>query len=764
MSKANLIYCLFFFYAIGVSGCKLTKMVPDDSHLLVNTSIDHKVKYDIDLSDQYNYLSQKPNRRLGPIRFHLRAYHTGARGIAKGKDSTWWRRTLMNIGEPPVIVDSQLCALSVDKLSDYYFSKGYLENEVSYEIMPSKRKKRAGVQYIVNLGDYRKVSSLTYNSTSYDIDKLIDSAKTSSYLKVGKRLDFDDVQKERSRLTSLLKNNGFYYFNSSFIDFSIDTNHVVRGADIQVNIRNNRDYQPHYQQTVEEVIVKIGEGPKSDTSLVEGMKIIENSYYINPEVIGRNIYFRPGELYSMDKVQKTYSSLLSIGLFRFVTIRFAPSASDSLNSVIAFVTLQTASKHDFIWEPQAITTEQGSGIEAAGERNFGVGNNVSLRNRNVFGNAEAFNINISTALESQFKRDSLGALSNFRQSVSTEFVIPSLLFFKNKENDLITKNTRFTASYLYDRNVNYQRHVLPLNFSYNFQQKRTTYAVTPLRISFNRSIVNQEFFESLTPESQTYISQLLTNNLIIGPILSLYWTNKIDHPNNFWTLRSNPVELAGNAFAAYYKLFTNETGFNKEVLGVKYSQYARTELDASYNHIIDENNAFAYRMYTGIGVPFGNTEFLPFERRFFVGGANSLRAWRPRTIGPGAYVDSSHLISIEKTGEIMLQFNAEYRFNIIKQQFLGAVFFDAGNIWNMKANNQFEDGEFQFSQFYKQMAFNTGFGARIDISYIVFRIDLGIALHDPTKQEGKRWVIKEISPKGWLGDHSALNFAVGYPF
>jgi len=183
-----------------------------------------------------------------------------------------------------------------------------------------------------------------------------------------------------------------------------------------------------------------------------------------------------------------------------------------------------------------------------------------------------------------------------------------------------------------------------------------------------------------------------------------------------------------------------------------------------YTFIWDENNALAYRVNGGIGVPYGNTEFLPFERRFFVGGVNSLRAWRPRTVGPGSYRDSTNNITIEKTGEILLQGSAEYRFDIIDKRIDGAIFLDVGNIWNYKEDANFQNGEFKFDRFYKEFAINSGIGLRFDFSYIVFRIDWGISLHDPSLPEEDRWVIKYFSDNRWIFDNTAVNFAIGYPF
>ena len=763
MRKSSSTYILLIPFLYLLSSCSITSLVPDDGYLLTKNKIDHADRTKVELGGQSNYLGQKPNRKLGFVRFHLRAYQTGERGLRKGKDTTRWRKVLIDIGEPPVILDSHRCQLGADRLGDYYFSKGFLDSKVNYEVVPLRRKKRAKVIYHVELGKFSNINSISYLTPDSLMDRLVDSTKALAEIKKGDRLDFEEMQKERSRLISLFKNSGYFYFNSTYIDFTVDT--ASRSdVNVKVNVRENKQGLPHRQQFIEEVKVLLGSESRGDTTWVDSIMLIEGSYFINPEVISRQIYFRPGDRYNASKVQKSYANLLGTGLFKFVTIRFSPSKSDSLNRLNAIVVLQTASKHDFIWEPQAITTEQGAGIEASSERNFGIGNNISLRNRNVFGNAEALNINLNTALETQLKADSIRTLSNFRQSVSAELVFPSLLFLNKQRQGLTTPSTRISLSYLYDRNVNYNRHVFPMSYTYNFQYGGITYAVTPLRVSYNRAKVEEDFLSTVPETSKDYITQLLTNNLISGPALGVFWSQQSMSPKKYWSVRANALELSGNLFSAYYQLFTSNRDLNRTVLGVKYSQYVRTEVDLSFHQQVDKNNHLAYRFYGGVGVPYGNTAFLPFERRFFVGGGNSLRAWRPRTIGPGGYVGETQGISIDKTGEVLLQAQAEYRFTMIKSYVNGAVFVDAGNIWLLRPNEQFENGHFSLQNFYRQVAINSGFGLRLDLSYIIFRIDLGVALHDPSYTEGNRWVIGDFGQNAWLQKNTALNFAVGYPF
>jgi outer membrane protein assembly factor BamA len=769
----NLKYCIILFVLFSATACNITKVVPQNKQLLVHHKIDRGDSKGVDLSDERDNLKPKPNRKLlGFVRFHLWAYQYGNKGLGIRKKKSWHRRLAEKIGEAPVLVDSSKIDISVGKLSDYYFSKGFLDNEISYQVNPRKvlgfieLKKRAVVSYDVNLNAYHTINSVKHNATSREIDLLIEANANKQLISVGQRLDLEKIEKERSRLTAMLRNNGFYFFNSSYIDFQIDTNQNKLKADIVINVRNKKNYEPHFQQSIERVIVVIGNGNNSDTLKYDGLHFVEGTYYIKPSALAKNIVLRPGELYNATKVQKSYSNLLSMGLFNFVTIRFNRSQTDSLGALVAHINLQTAAKHDFSWEPQVITTEQSNGIQTNSVPNFGIANNIVLRNRNVFGGAESFNISAFTALETQLKSDNNETFYNFRQSITTEFVVPSLVYFERKDfsEELIRKSTKFNASYLHDRNINYTRNVFPFNFTYIFTKERIAYRLTPFRLSLNQAAIESDFLASLDPETKFYTTQLLTNNIIAGPTAFLYWNSIDKNQDKYWVIRSNALELSGNLLSLYYRLFTEQQGINKEVLGVKYSQYFRSDIDVVFNHIIDENNSLAYRFYGGAGIPYGNTQFLPYERRFFVGGGNSLRAWRPRTIGPGSFSDSASTISIEKTGEMMLQGNVEYRFDIIDKYVDGTVFLDAGNMWNFREDDNFKNAEFKFDRFYKEIAINSGIGLRFDFTYIIFRVDWGIALHDPSYAEKNRWVVKDFFTKGWINDNSAVNFAVGYPF
>ena len=753
---------------MSLTACHITRVVPDGEQLLVKNRIDRGDVHGVDLSDEGKNLKQKPNRKLlGFIKFHLWAYQYGKKGLGIRKKQRALRRLAEKVGEPPVLIDSNKIKISAQKLSDFYFGKGYFNNKVWFTVKPKLGyKKRAKVIYHADLNNPYQIQKLKYLTSSKIMEGILRSNSAQQRLDIGQRIDFQNIEYERNRITELFRNRGFYTFNSSHIDFEIDTSLVENQASVVLNIRNLNEKYAHTQHKIECILVKIDDASQQDTILYQGIQFLEGSYYINPSTLSKNIIFRVDELYQAEQVQKTYANLLSMDLFEFVTIRFNPSSEDSTSLLTAEIILQTAPKHDFTWEPQAIYTDRSDVVQSTSDQNFGIANNFRLNNRNVFGSGESFSLSSLTAFETQIRKDNNGTLNGFRQSVNAELKIPSLVYFERKKisQSFTKKNTRINLSFLHDRNVSFTRNVIPFNFTYAFSKNRFSFGITPLRISINQAKIDPDFLSTLDNSGQFYTSQLLTNNIIAGPKATIHWNNKTSKSRSYWQIKSNALELSGNLTSLYFDLFTNETGKNREIFGVKYSQYARSDVDLSYTFIWDENNSLAYRFNTGVGLPYGNTEFLPFERRFFVGGGNSLRAWRPRTLGPGGYGDSSNAITIEKTGEVLLQASAEYRFDIIDKLIDGAIFFDAGNIWNFTKDENFPDGEFRFNRFYKELALNSGVGIRFDFSYVVFRVDWGISLHDPSLVDDERWIIKYFSRNRWIFDHSAVNFAIGFPF
>jgi outer membrane protein assembly factor BamA len=257
---------------------------------------------------------------------------------------------------------------------------------------------------------------------------------------------------------------------------------------------------------------------------------------------------------------------------------------------------------------------------------------------------------------------------------------------------------------------------------------------------------------------------MFSNNLILGGRFGFTYSDKAKNKGNHHVfLRWDVLELSGNTATALNKLLDrpfNETN-TYNIFGVNYSQFAKTALDFRYNTKHDENNATVFRLFAGVGIPYGNSpKFLPFERRFWVGGANSLRAWLPRSLGPGGYYEFGQ---IDYSGDVKLEFNAEFRFNMYNRWLEGAVFVDAGNVWMAKKDDERPLANFEFNRFANELGIGTGFGTRLNFDIILIRLDFAIPLHDPSYNVGSRWVITNFD-QDWLFNNINFNFGIGYPF
>jgi outer membrane protein assembly factor BamA len=739
-----------------LSSCNLTKLVPKDRTLLQRNKFEgFDEASNSDLNEQ---IKHQPNRKiLGVVKFHLWAYQVGAKHVINRElqDTGRIRKLLMNtVGEPPVLTDTMLIRKSAENLKAYVFNKGYFDVKVKYT---SKTfLKRTTITYWIEEGPVYKISSVKLICDDKDIYQLVEGSSANAKIRAGKPTDFDLMAAERERIAALLKNNGYYNFNKAFIDFKLDTLFNQKSAVISVNIRMKSDGSHHKPQIIRKVTVAFETGQAEDETIKSnGVFYKLNGFNLKMPILNSSVIIGEKQLFRQQNVDVTYSKLLGLGLFKFVNIVF--NADTSLNGLECLIQLAPAPKHDFIWEPQVITTERSLGLQNNLGRNYGIANEFILRNKNVFGNAEEFNISWRTTFETQFNAQSnLGPLSNISNNFSLNLTFPKLIGLKKLDRNVRFQNNKtiLTASFLDERNPNFSRTVLPFSYSYQLNKKLLSYYLTPFQISFNKAEVNSNFRDQLNAKDSLFIARLFSNYLITGPKFALYYSNKTISPKNYLSINSNVLELSGLLFS---KLFTDQ-----KILGVPFSRFVRSDVDIRYHHQLDENNKVVYRAYLGLGYPLGDA-FFPFERRFFVGGSNSLRAWRPRTIGPGSYSDNQG-VQIDKSGEMLLQGNLEYRFVIFKGILEGALFMDAGNIWNVKADSIFNNAKFQFNRFYNEFAINTGLGLRADFSFFIIRADWGIPLHDPSYPLENRWVISNLSEKKWFFTQTLMNIAIGYPF
>ncbi len=772
----------------GLYACKTTKLVPDGKYLLIKNKIKttdsgntifNKLLSKLD-DDKALYIKHKPNRRIMLLgRFHLGLYNLGSNKKHPEKsDSNSFRTFLRNRGEAPILLDTLEIEKSEQNLRNYLFSKGYFNCDIKHTI-EYKKKKAIVSYYIIPRAGYF-INKVNLSADDAEIDKFLNENLSNSFFVPGELIDVENINKERNRLTNVLKNNGYFDFSKEYIDFELDTimsNHTVN---VIISVANKSDDERFIRKFIRTVNV-IYENDSETYAPTPVQRFQNINFYFNgfpmkPTVIAKNITIKEGDFFRIDEVEHTYTKLSELPIFKFIDISYKRSDIDTLQGLDAIITLKTNYRQSFTIEPQAIVSQLNRIQNVNLGNSYGVANSLIWTHRNLFKNAEVFEVSSNTRLESQlFRNPNTQKLvySNLavQQSLNLRLSIPKSTLLKFTEDWDYFKprvksiKTNFNLSFLYEYNPDYLRRILPLSYQYQIQTKRTLWFLNLLEMSFSKNTLN---IDLVNRADSAFIKRLFANNLITSTGLNFFYTdNGQTNKKSHFVIRTNVIELGGNIHRGIRKLFdkTDNPDTSYMLLNVNYYNYAKSEIDVRCSTVFDENQSTAVRLNIGAAYPYGNQKVTPFDKLFFIGGANSLRAWRPRTIGPGAYYESSKNFRIDRAGDLIIQANAEYRFDVINKKLEGALFFDAGNVWVIRDVNNIDPLKlFKPKTFISEIAANTGIGARLDFEFFLFRLDWGMQIHNPEKPIGQTWVIKDFAKNNYFTKYSILNFGIGYPF
>ncbi len=773
---------------LPISGCNVLKFVPKGKSLLdVNfINVEGGGGKIPDLKDQILLM---PNRKmLGVVKFNLWSYYVGQKLFPKDTIKSKFGRKVKSIfcdivGENPVYLDNSMITKSEKNLKVFLYQKGYYEVTVSSKV--KTYLKRSYITYNIHPGVPYYINNVIYNGTDILLDKVANEFAKRSIVHPGDKVDDEELSKERDRLTTEFRNNGFYYFNKAFIEIAIDTGGHNRKADIYFNISNPGTLQNARQQTIQKVVVEMNykqQFGRADTLKFVGIEYVFRGYNIKPNIINRSIVIRPHELFSQKELEETYRKLMGLGLFKYVNISVLPYKLDTTNKLVVYISLMPMARAEYIIEPQTITSDKQTDLNSQDNnpRNYGIAASIILNNKNVFRNAEEFNIKFRTAAEKQFGNNSGTPvkflnqsinLANYESNLTFELLFPKLVGLRKIDLKpyLQQNRTSVNLSLITEINTNYSRKSLPINYTwqsaYSTKDKQTFYFYySPIQVSFNSSEISPGFLGRLNnPSDSLRLVRTFLNYIIPSQKASIVYSNIEKSPNNYWNIRSNIFELSGNLIEFGFRNILNKrNATEKKILGLSYFQYFRTDIDVVKYRIFDKNKTLVMRGNIGYGIPYGNSLIMPLERQFFVGGSNSIRGWRPRVLGPGNHSNTS-AVQIDKTGDMMIVANIEYRFAIAPGKLDGAFFMDAGNIWEV-TNSVKKDAQFKLTSFYTQTALNTGFGLRLDLQFFILRFDFGIPLYDPSEIKDDRWVIKDLNSFSWIRYRVNPSLAVGLPF
>ncbi|WP_439182415.1 BamA/TamA family outer membrane protein [Carboxylicivirga taeanensis] len=756
----------------GLVGCRSTKYVPDGEYLLNKVEVDNQAR-DISKEEIKYYIRQKDNVKiLGFWRFHLGIYNLSGRDNSKGFNK-WLRR----IGEEPVLYDELLREKSKEQITLFLKNKGYYNAQVTDTAYFHKNKK-AKVKYTIKAGKRYSINNLSYRIEDDSIRKYVYADTSRTVLKKGAPFDADLHDKERTRITENMRNEGYFGFRKEHMYFLADStigNHQVNDSLIIVKDRIQKQgagdsIVNHRKYRIKDVYFLVGYDPQKglqggadylkqfDSLEYEGCKILygENLKF-RADVLVNSNYIFPGDFYSQELVNKTQLLLSELQLFRFVNIRFREleGQTDEQGNGLLQCMIQLSSS-----KLQSYTVDV-EGTNSSG--NLGAAGSFKYKHKNFLRGGEVFDMRFRLAGENQVAKDK----SSFRtMEVGGDAVltIPKFLIPFKVENfrRRFNPRTNFSLAYNYQKRPDYTRTIANGRVGYSWKSSPlVSHFLAPIDFSvINVPYLNPDFKKGI---EDSFLKYSYEDHLISSSTYSFTYNEQSIAGNRNYHFFQGNIQSAGNIIDGLSSLISKSTeeGYN-EVLGIRYAQYIKADVDWRYHIYVNKVNSFAYRMFIGAGYPYGNLTVLPFEKRYFSGGANSIRAWPVRGLGPGSY-EETQLNYYNQTADIKLELNAEYRFKLF-WLLEGAFFVDAGNIWTIRTTGDEEidtKGLFKFDNFCKQIAVGVGAGARLDFNYFVFRLDMGIKARDPILPEGQRWV---LGKRAITWDDMAFNFAIGYPF
>jgi len=772
-NRFSLRYCVpFVFLYVFFTSCNPTKYVPDDETLLNNNHVLVN-REEIEKKDLELYIKQQPNKRIFGSRFHLGLYNLS--DINKEK---WPHKWLREIGEEPVIYDPFSTGKSKEQIQSFIASKGYFDGFVEDTVKTEKRK--SDVFYTVSLKPAYTIHDIIYELADTNLQKLCFSDSVNCLIVRGKAYNVEVLQAELKRLERYIKNRGFYGFSGDNIHFRVDSAIGNRQVDIYYTVRKYQELDAssrirevsHPIYKVRDIYIFPDFVPKDALEGGEDyLKTLDTVYYkgyyfvsaakeseIKYDVILQSLFIKPDAFYNINDAEESQSHLLAMALYRLVNINFREEGQDEdpddlLKILDCNIQLTLLSKQSYKVELE--------GTNSAG--NLGGAVNLIYQNLNLLHGGELFNMKLKAAYEA-IAQDNRNIRSSQEYGLESSLKLPQFLLpFIEKEKFVKKYNptTTILAAYNYQDIPSYTRTMANATFGYNWHAGNyKQHIVNPLQANYvNLLSIDSAYAAEI--ESSSYLAYAYKDVLILGGNYSYIFNNQsIQKSRDYWFLRIN-AEASGNLLSAAKKI----TGAEKvdssyNFLGQPYAQYIRSDVDLRYNYFINDAASVVYRGFFGIGIPYGNSKAIPFEKQYFSGGANGIRAWQVRSLGPGSYQPPDSLF-LNQTADIKIELNAEYRFKLF-WVLEGAVFVDAGNIWSVREDPARPGAKFQLNKFYKDIAIGTGAGLRFDFNFVLIRTDLGMKLKDPLIADGSKWIIMNRD-YNFRNDFTFV-IGIGYPF
>ena len=773
MSGKRLYIFIGILMTILMSSCSINRFIPEGKSLVQSNKIvfESKKKTEISKSGLSNYITLKPYKKTFQTKLPNWIYY---KSVQKPKSKTWkWLNE--RFGREPIYYDPIEANNSANQMMRYIDNVGYFHSKVTHTV--KERGKRAKITYHVYPTEPYKVNDIEYVINDSLIRSYIMRDSTKFEVNKGDIYNAYTLNNVRNTITERMKNSGYFYFSRDDIFFEVDSNYMNHSLSITMKLKDNKlSYKKYYINKIsiypDYSVFRSHNHPIDSITLVQEVgtrKRINhlNFYYFNepevkPQSFLRSIQILEDFPYNQRSVTNTYRALGNFRLFNNVNIEFdtVNVENDSRNRLDCRITMQQNDVHSF--------TIQGESTNSDGD--LGIKGSMSYSNKNIFHGAETFQISLKGGFEAQklvgneITESGQSVFNTWEFGITTSVLFPKFLglFPSITLARDYQPTTTLSLGFNSQTRYYYSRYITTASSSYDWKTNyRLAQALSPFFLnSVKIANINPAFQAYLDAETSQRKKAQYTSHLLFGTRYSLtYNTQNITKTGSFFYIRAD-FESSGNLISLFNKtkLITKNAQGYHELFGIPYAQYLRGSFDIRQHLDLGNDNWFVTRQFVGIGLPYGNSKDLPFERSFYGGGANGLRGWLYRTVGPGGYVPISD--DIEKTGDLQLEFNAEYRFPIYNI-FNGAVFIDMGNVWTYRPNESMPNSEFKFNTFYKQMALDAGFGIRLDVSFLLLRFDIAYAMRNPypDPETGRYWRFGN-------GDFNNIRFqaGIGYPF
>ena len=762
------------------SGCSVKKYLLEDEFLINKYAITVKDKpAEIETSELRSLLRPKPNARILGVFWKLSnnyRYQNNPTKFNKWRDK--------NFGEYPVFYESDHAERIADKLEGYLDNIGFFNSKVSFEV--EYKKKKVNLSYYVEPAQPYYISSISYDVADTVVNRFFNANLKKTLIKEGEIYNAYTFDNERDRITNDLRNVGYYYFNRNFIQFIIDSNYTNHQLSVILKINNVKkqvsgspgqfieknhtryflknivvipDFKPIEDQLFDTIDHQIHFW--GDTTKYNYHFLLDYKRRLKPSAFNSSLKIKPGTPYSAFELQQTYRRLFNFRIIRTATINFDTTGAgenkeENVHYMNSRITMQTAKVNSFQIEAE--------GTNSSGD--LGIRGSVVVANKNIFKRGEVFSVRVKGGFEAQSvssasisdSSSSNSIFNTFEAGISGNLYFPRFLFpiRLSKFHQRYSPVTNINFGYSYQLRPNYSRNITNFDIGYTWDQTvQIKHILTPLNINYVNIFPTLSFQEILDTVTNPRLLEQYSDHMIFGLSYSIIFNNQnLTHLNHFNFNRLN-FETSGNFLYMMNSLLNSDKsalGFYK-IAGVRYAQYIRISNDfRHYYHFAGKTNSFVFRVLLGLAVPYLNSNEVPYQKGFFAGGANDMRGWQFRTLGPGGFSGSNNY---ERVGDIQIEGNIEYRFPIYKIV-KGAFFVDVGNIWTLSTTESYPNGEFDINTWYQQLAVDIGAGVRLDFSFFVFRLDFASPIRDPAGYtSGDMW----RSPDTWL-----LNFGIGYPF